>query len=267
MAGKPSASQSRSGSFSDSVLPKAFLRPPSCRRPSCQWPSLVMRGARFLVLPQAVTIRRGMNATTQDVTPPKWRILLVDDEPTQRLIMARLLKRAGYEVESAANGREALARIAAGDFQLMITDWEMPEMDGIALCRALRSSQEQGLHLYDSADGARRDRACRHGAAGRRRRLPHQARHRAGVDGAPEHWPANRDARALPAGGERRESSAVRHRSAHRCAQSSLPDGANSARDRAGRALRTRTWLPSCATSITSRRSTTRTGTSSAMQS
>jgi two-component system, cell cycle response regulator len=88
-----------------------------------------------------------MNATTQDVTPPKWRILLVDDEPTQRLIMARLLKRAGYEVESAANGREALARIAAGDFQLMITDWEMPEMDGIALCRELRSSQEKG-YIY-----------------------------------------------------------------------------------------------------------------------
>lgn len=70
---------------------------------------------------------------------PAWRILLVDDEPTQRLIMARLLKRAGYEVETAANGREALAKIDAGDFQLMITDWEMPEMDGIALCGALRS--------------------------------------------------------------------------------------------------------------------------------
>ena len=34
---------------------------------------------------------------------PNWRILLVDDEPTQRLIMARLLKRAGYDVESAGN--------------------------------------------------------------------------------------------------------------------------------------------------------------------
>jgi diguanylate cyclase (GGDEF)-like protein len=72
-----------------------------------------------------------------------WRILLVDDEPTQRLIMARLLKRGGYEVEMAANGREALAKLEQGDFPLMITDWEMPEMDGVALCRALRS-KEQG---------------------------------------------------------------------------------------------------------------------------
>jgi two-component system, cell cycle response regulator len=78
---------------------------------------------------------------------PDWRILLVDDEPTQRLIMARLLKRAGYDVDTASNGKEALQKIQAGDFQLMITDWEMPEMDGIALCSELRSSQTKG-YIY-----------------------------------------------------------------------------------------------------------------------
>ena len=52
------------------------------------------------------------SATAQEA----WRILLVDDEPTQRLIMARLLKRAGYSVEVAGNGKEALEKIAAGDF-------------------------------------------------------------------------------------------------------------------------------------------------------
>ena len=79
-----------------------------------------------------------MSATPSDTSSaqPAWRILLVDDEPTQRLIMARLLKRGGYEVEMAANGREALAKLEQGDFPLMITDWEMPEMDGVALCRA-----------------------------------------------------------------------------------------------------------------------------------
>jgi two-component system, cell cycle response regulator len=81
-----------------------------------------------------------MTEPATSTTQPAWRILLVDDEPTQRLIMARLLKRAGYQVETAGNGKEALEKIAAGDFQLMITDWEMPEMDGIALCRALRAS-------------------------------------------------------------------------------------------------------------------------------
>ena len=85
-------------------------------------------------------------ASPAPATPP-WRILLVDDEPTQRLIVARLLKRAGYEVETAANGREALTRIESGGFQLMITDWEMPEMDGIALCAELRASQNDG-YIY-----------------------------------------------------------------------------------------------------------------------
>jgi PleD family two-component response regulator len=83
------------------------------------------------------------SATEQEA----WRILLVDDEPTQRLIMARLLKRAGYSVEAAGNGKEALDKIAAGDFQLMITDWEMPEMDGIALCRELRATPGKG-YIY-----------------------------------------------------------------------------------------------------------------------
>lgn len=88
--------------------------------------------------------------TTNSAVPQPqllWRILLVDDEPTQRLIVARLLKRAGYEVDTADNGREALAKLESGEFQLMITDWEMPEMDGIALCSALRASQAQG-YIY-----------------------------------------------------------------------------------------------------------------------
>src|SRR6187431_603949 len=84
-----------------------------------------------------------MSAIPSDKSPaqPAWRILLVDDEPTQRLIVARLLKRGGYEVEMASNGREALAKLEQGDFPLMITDWEMPEMDGVALCKALRSKE------------------------------------------------------------------------------------------------------------------------------
>jgi len=91
--------------------------------------------------------RYDANCMTEFANCPAWRILLVDDEPTQRLIMARLLKRAGYEVDTASNGKEALAKIEAGDFQLMITDWEMPEMDGIALCNALRASQTKG-YIY-----------------------------------------------------------------------------------------------------------------------
>jgi diguanylate cyclase (GGDEF)-like protein len=72
---------------------------------------------------------------------------LVDDEPTQRLITARLLKRAGFQVDTAENGKEALARIAEKSYPLLITDWEMPEMDGVALCRAVRSANLDG-YIY-----------------------------------------------------------------------------------------------------------------------
>jgi diguanylate cyclase (GGDEF)-like protein len=86
--------------------------------------------------------------TPSEVTPEApsvWRVLLVDDEPTQRLITARLLKRAGYQVDTAQNGKEALDKLkASGQFQLLVTDWEMPEMDGVALCRAVRAEQTSG---------------------------------------------------------------------------------------------------------------------------
>ncbi len=101
--------------------------------------------------PQTVSGYDPPGMTEAVLSPPeaqtRWRILLVDDEPTQRLIMARLLKRAGYDVDTASNGKEALAKIDSDDFQLMITDWEMPEMDGIALCSALRALKRTG-YIY-----------------------------------------------------------------------------------------------------------------------
>lgn len=72
---------------------------------------------------------------------------MVDDEPSQRLIMARLLKRAGYNVATAANGREALSEIRAQDFHILITGWDMPEMDGISLCKAVRNRSDKA-YLY-----------------------------------------------------------------------------------------------------------------------
>jgi two-component system, cell cycle response regulator len=106
-------------------------------------------------LEQQTEGREQMSSVREPGSPPSpnlgtaspWRILLVDDEPTQRLIMARILRRAGYEVDTAGNGREALAKIEAGDFHLMITDWEMPEMDGIALCSAVRASPRES-YIY-----------------------------------------------------------------------------------------------------------------------
>jgi len=73
------------------------------------------------------------------------RLLLAEDEPLQRKILERLLARAGYAVEIATTGEEALARLLEGRFQILITDWDMPGMDGTALCRRVREAR---LPLY-----------------------------------------------------------------------------------------------------------------------
>jgi len=74
-------------------------------------------------------------------------LLLVEDEPTQMLLMRRLLLRAGYKVQTANNGDEALKKISANHFQILVTDWDMPGMDGATLCRHVRAAKLPG-YLY-----------------------------------------------------------------------------------------------------------------------
>ena len=65
------------------------------------------------------------------------RILVVDDEENTRLALTRLLSREGYEVHTAANGLEALSCLRNSPVELIITDLNMPEMNGLAFLREL----------------------------------------------------------------------------------------------------------------------------------
>ncbi|NNC66119.1 MAG: response regulator [Gammaproteobacteria bacterium] len=65
-------------------------------------------------------------------------ILVVDDEATVRRIMRVALSKAGYRVTLAENGESALAAIRAQEPDVLITDIEMPRMDGRALCAAIK---------------------------------------------------------------------------------------------------------------------------------
>jgi len=78
-------------------------------------------------------------------TETRFRLLLVEDEPTQRLMLERQLTRAGYVVDTAENGQEALKKILEGQYQILLTDWDMPGMDGPTLCRRVR---EANLSTY-----------------------------------------------------------------------------------------------------------------------
>jgi diguanylate cyclase (GGDEF)-like protein len=75
------------------------------------------------------------------------QLLLVEDEPTQLLLTQRMLRRGGYEVETASDGATALTKLATGRFQFLVTDWEMPGMDGPTLCRKVRATRLPG-YLY-----------------------------------------------------------------------------------------------------------------------
>ena len=62
----------------------------------------------------------------------------MDDEPGVREVLGLLLRFDGHKVVEAANGREACLLFAPGDFDLVITDYTMPEMNGDELARALK---------------------------------------------------------------------------------------------------------------------------------
>ena len=65
-------------------------------------------------------------------------VLLVDDEPDLLAIFGMLLELSGYEVQTAADGEEAMHRMAERRPDILITDWMMPRMGGEELCRELR---------------------------------------------------------------------------------------------------------------------------------
>lgn len=67
------------------------------------------------------------------------RILVADDEPNILLSLTFLLQQAGFEVETAADGAEALEKIAAQRPDLVLLDVMMPRKDGYEVCQALRA--------------------------------------------------------------------------------------------------------------------------------
>ncbi|MDA8414468.1 MAG: response regulator [Desulfobacteraceae bacterium] len=68
------------------------------------------------------------------------RILVVDDEENARIALSKILTREGYDVVSAGNGFEALNYLRAKDVELIITDLNMPEMNGMTFLRELNRS-------------------------------------------------------------------------------------------------------------------------------
>jgi len=93
----------------------------------------------------------------------KHKILIVDDSKAMRLIVRRTLRQAGFDdldVSEAANGKEAFETISAAAFDLVLSDWNMPEMTGIELLNALRASNNPVQLGFVTTEGTPEMRAA-----------------------------------------------------------------------------------------------------------
>ena len=75
--------------------------------------------------------------------PPEIKILVVDDMSTMRRIIRTILNQLGYSnIDEAENGKQALAKLKNEKYDFVITDWNMPEMDGLTLVEEVRKDPE-----------------------------------------------------------------------------------------------------------------------------
>jgi CheY-like chemotaxis protein len=81
-------------------------------------------------------------------------ILVVDDQPLVAALTADILGLEGYEVETAKNGREALEKIAARSYDLILSDLKMPELDGVGLYHELERRQPSLLQRLAFVSGS-----------------------------------------------------------------------------------------------------------------
>ena len=76
------------------------------------------------------------------------RILVVEDDPVSRKLLQKTLEGWGYEIITAENGKKALDIILNENLKFVVADWMMPVMDGLTLCRMLRSSKDKGYVYF-----------------------------------------------------------------------------------------------------------------------
>jgi len=72
------------------------------------------------------------------------KLLIAEDDPVSRRLLQNYLQKWGHEVVSTTNGTEAWQRFQAEPFPLVISDWNMPEMDGLELVKRIRALPDRG---------------------------------------------------------------------------------------------------------------------------
>ncbi|MCA9164732.1 MAG: response regulator [Planctomycetales bacterium] len=90
--------------------------------------------------------------------PTRLNVLVAEDGLLNQRFAVRLLEGAGHTVTLVCNGAEALEALRHNDFDLVLMDVEMPEMDGIAAAQAIRADEEEGTRIPIVAVTATGDR-------------------------------------------------------------------------------------------------------------
>lgn len=101
-----------------------------------------------LVFPEGAVGNRAAataDATARITASTREKVLIVDDDLDLRGLVAVALREEGYQLLSAGNGRDALEIIRRDRPDLVLLDWEMDEMDGPSVCRAIRADSDRGL--------------------------------------------------------------------------------------------------------------------------
>ncbi len=93
-------------------------------------------------------LKNDLNDLADPEIGPGRRVLIVDDSRVQRKILQASLKRWGYSVDEAGSGTEALALVTAQPYDFVLSDWMMPGMNGLDLCRAFRALPHEGYGYF-----------------------------------------------------------------------------------------------------------------------
>ena len=132
------------------VMRKRLLDPSAAVDRADGWPSgygvihevVARHGAKL-----EIESRKGLGSTVRVIFPPaisaettllRRRVLVVDDDPLVREVISAYLSEDGYTVALAVNGREGLEKFSAGEFDIVLTDRSMPEMEGDELAREIK---------------------------------------------------------------------------------------------------------------------------------
>jgi chemosensory pili system protein ChpA (sensor histidine kinase/response regulator) len=103
-----------------------------------------MRDALGMATQDAMALLAGQSGSepstgsTSDVADNNMRILLIDDSLSIRKFVGKMLQGAGYDIETAVDGEEGLRKASSGGYRLIITDLEMPKLNGYEVIQALR---------------------------------------------------------------------------------------------------------------------------------